>query len=492
MKPADHVTSKLAAVAALVVVAAALGAFVLTKGGQNAESRQHEDAQWQRHEKRSFSLEAPRSWSVAEQSGRVTIEGKRSETLVIWPFFVRGELGAESARFVALRLASKAVGDVTWADAATPRPGVLRLAGKTPQARVVAILLYSGGRAGTAASLYVTVAPAGEFGRAASTFARVLDSFEARGAPVAERQAPRFETWTDPVEGAFSVEAPRGWSTTGGTQRPSSLLVQASVSTTSPDSQVTALMTDAFPLYVEPNRVLEFGGISEGGTYVDPSGYSSPVRRYAPGARYVTDYVLPGHVRDAEVIRAQDQPALARRLATYGINSYDAGEVEYRFTRNGIPYTGGALCITERVDIGGFSGWHVWRLFLVEAPSERYAEGLAALRRLAGSFRIDPGWAARQAETTRQQSQIITEMSSDIGDTLSRGYWGRQQVYDALSERRSRATLEVEDLTDENGNTFRVDSGSDYYWIDPRGTIVGTDTQTRPGVDFRELVRVDS
>ena len=369
---------------------------------------------------------------------------------------------------------------------------MLRLAGDSPDAKVVAMLIYSGSRAGTAGSLYVTAAPEDTFDRTASTFARVLASFEARGAPVAKRTAPTFESWTDPVEAAFSVEIPSGWSTTGGTERPSTLLVQATASTTSADSQITALMTDALPLYVEPNQVLEFGGISEGGTYVDPTGYSSPVRRYAPGARYVTDYVLPGHDPDAEVIRFQDQPALARQLATYGINSYDVGEVEYRFTRNGVSYTGGGLCITERISIGGYTAWHVWRLLLVEAPSERYGEGLAALRRLAGSFQVDPGWAARQAETTRQQSGIITQMSNDIGDTLSRGYWARQQVYDALAERRSRATLEVEDLTDENGNTFRVDSGSSYYWIDPSGTIVGTDTHTQPDVDFRKLVGVGS
>ena len=484
MKSIDLGTSKLVAVVALVVVAAGVGTFVLARGGQGE--------QWQQHEKSSFSLEAPRSWSIAETAGRVTIEGESSETVVIWPFFVPGELVEESAQLVALRLASKAVPGVTWTEASTPRPGVLRLAGDSPNARVVAMLLYSGSRAGTAGSLYVTAAPEDEFDRTASTFARLLDSFEARGAPVAERQAPSFESWTDPVEGAFSVKVPSGWSTTGGTQRPSNLLVQATVSTTSADSQITALMTDALPLYVEPSQLLELGGIYEGGTYVDSFGYSSPVRRYAPGAQYVTDYVLPGHVPDVKVVRFQDQPALARQLATYGINSYDVGEIEYRFTRNGVPYTGGGLSITERIDLGVYQAWHVWRLFLVEAPSGRYGEGLAALRRLAGSFQIDPVWAARQSETTRQQSGIITEMNNDIGDTLSRGYWARQQVYDALAERRSRATLEVEDVTDENGNTFRVDSGSSYYWMDPKGTIVGTDTHTQPDVDFRELVGVGS
>ncbi len=83
-------------------------------------------------------------------------------------------------------------------------------------------------------------------------------------------------------------------------------------------------------------------------------------------------------------------------------------------------------------------------------------------------------------------------MNDDVRETLSSGYWGRQRVYDALSERRSKATLEVEDVLDDAaGVTYRVDSGSDYYWIDPSGAIVGTNTDTRPDVDFREIVRLD-
>jgi hypothetical protein len=40
------------------------------------------------------------------------------------------------------------------------------------------------------------------------------------------------------------------------------------------------------------------------------------------------------------------------------------------------------------------------------------------------------------------------------------------------------------------GRRTTVESGSNYYWIDQRGAIVGTDTDTRPNIDFRALVRL--
>jgi hypothetical protein len=35
-----------------------------------------------------------------------------------------------------------------------------------------------------------------------------------------------------------------------------------------------------------------------------------------------------------------------------------------------------------------------------------------------------------------------------------------------------------------------VESGTNYYWIDQRGRIAGTTTDTKPSIDFRQLVRL--
>ena len=148
------------------------------------------------------------------------------------------------------------------------------------------------------------------------------------------------------------------------------------------------------------------------------------------------------------------------------------------------------MAITERVsiDIGG--AWHPWRVVLVTAPHDRTAEAALAVTRLVESFAVDPNWASAQQKLTAAQSRIIAEQNQAVSAIISGGYWGRQAVYDALSVRRERANLEVIDLTDDAGNAYRVDAGSDYYWIGPDGTIVGTTTSAAPDVDYERLLEL--
>jgi hypothetical protein len=42
-------------------------------------------------------------------------------------------------------------------------------------------------------------------------------------------------------------------------------------------------------------------------------------------------------------------------------------------------------------------------------------------------------------------------------------------------------------VVDDTGREYRVDAGSDYYWIAPDGTILGTQTDAIPTVDFERL-----
>ena len=62
---------------------------------------------------------------------------------------------------------------------------------------------------------------------------------------------------------------------------------------------------------------------------------------------------------------------------------------------------------------------------------------------------------------------------------------------DELSRRRSNANRGVVDVIDQtSGQEFQVESGSNYYWIDHRGNIVGTDIYTRPTIDFQEMLQL--
>jgi hypothetical protein len=477
----------------LVTVVAVLVVLGGCGGGRSGTAQGVAAERWVSVDQPSFALEHPRGWTVrADQgTGQVTVSGDAGEQAIIRPFFVAAPLDEQGASSVLTHLASKALPGLTWDKPDPLRNGVVRVEAVAEGAAAVAVLNVAASPKGTAGYLYVASAPRPSWPQSEGLLARVLESFLARGRAVEEARAPRHVRWEDPAEKAFSVEVPEGWRASGGTVRPSTVLVQAEVEATSPDGAVTVAMGDHYPVFVEPNAVLSFGGIEEGGTYVDPSGYPSPVRRYAPGSAFIEEYVLPERAPGFEVTADRDRADLAGRLATYGINRYDAGEVDYRFQREGQQYRGSALGITEVISAGGATTWHTWRVYLAEAPADRYEEARAALLHLAATFAIDPGWAQGQARLTAEQSRIIADMGEAVSDTISQGYEGRQAVLDELDRRRSNATLGVEDVVDEaTGRPLKVKSGSDYYWIDPRGVVVGTETQTRPDLDFRELVRL--
>ena len=86
-------------------------------------------------------------------------------------------------------------------------------------------------------------------------------------------------------------------------------------------------------------------------------------------------------------------------------------------------------------------------------------------------------------------SQIVARSGQEISNIVSQGYADRNDYADSLSQRRSDATLGIERLDDPTtGRTYEVDSGSNYYWVDDRGTVVGTDTSVAPTIDFRQLI----
>jgi hypothetical protein len=476
-----------AGLAALAVAAVGFGVWRTVDRGREA----HEGGWVHTDHPDGFSLEHPEGWTVSAEAGTVRVAADGAEA-VVRPFFAQEEVSEEGAEAIASQLAATLLPEMTWEPPAVPAPGVVRATGSSPERRAVAVLTWVVSPRGTAGQIHVTSAPSAGYGAMAPTLARIVGSFALHGPPVDEGAGPTYQLWEDPAEGAFSLEIPEGWAGQGGAIRPSSVLVQGSFEATSPDGEVVMSLGDAYPFFTEPSDVLAFGGIGEGGTYVAPDGYSSPVEWYAPGASFVTRFLLPQRIPDAEITREEDRPDLAQQLVTIGINRYDVGEVEYRFVRDGRPFVGGALAITELLSTDVGSSWHVWRLYLFEAPEDRYGEAVSALLHAADTFAIDAEWAQMQAEITAEQSAIIADMGDAVSESISEGYWGRQGVLDALSERRSDATLEVEPVADPlTGEPIEVESGSNYYWVDPRGTIVGTDVHTAPDADFRELVRIN-
>ena len=107
------------------------------------------------------------------------------------------------------------------------------------------------------------------------------------------------------------------------------------------------------------------------------------------------------------------------------------------------------------------------------------------------SGRLNPAWVRMQQNITGNVSSIVAETGAHVAKVISESYWSRQSSEAETSRRRSNQILGVEDVRDPaTGRELKVESGSNYYWIDPRGNVAGTNTDNRPNLDYRELVRM--
>ncbi|HYF92362.1 MAG TPA: copper amine oxidase N-terminal domain-containing protein [Symbiobacteriaceae bacterium] len=457
-------------------------------------------AGWKTFDSGGLTLRHPPGWTVETgDGGMVGLVGTQGETLVIWPFFVQTALETGSAGALLKRMAGEIWPGVPMEAPESAGSGaVVAHAGQDGHVGT-ALVAWVNSPKGAAGYAYFAAAPDAVYRQSAATFGSVLQSIHLSGAPEsaggaessASAPALSFVQVRDPKEGAFSVEIPKGWTVQGGTVRPSLLLVQVDYTATSPDGEIRLWMGDYFPLYVEPSWILTAAGFGPGSTYVDDGGYRWRIDAYAPGKDFVTRHFLPERTGQVQITGATDLPALAAELATVGVNTFDAGRVQYRTIRSGKTYVGDAVAVTERIEVAGQVNWHLWRMFLYEAPEGRLAEAEAALQRMAESFAIDPQWAEMQAKLTAAQSKIITDMGHSISETINGMYQTRAASEDELSRRRSNATLGVTDVVDPaTGRGLQVESSADYYWVNQNGQVVGTQTYTSPGLDFRALVQL--
>lgn len=228
------------------------------------------------------------------------------------------------------------------------------------------------------------------------------------------------------------------------------------------------------------------------------------VRRYTPGAAFAKEYVAGRVARgcaDLTIADNRDRPDAVSGInaiySQYGLAGMSirlsAGEAAFRCRGGGQPMAGYYFAGTQHVQAAGMPGgiWNAEYLFGYMAPESKVAVAEAALDHILKSIELNPQWVAMQQNITANTSRIVSRTHADISRMISDSHWSRQQVGDEMSRRRSNATLGVEDVVDPaTGREMKVESGANYYWIDQRGTVVGTNTDTRPTLDFRELVRL--
>jgi len=463
------------------------------------------------------SLTAPSDWRLdpglaasvtaaygADRSGMVAIVSPDTEVL-IWPLFIPGTVAPPEPSVILDGYVARLLPTAGLPLSLSLDDRMATTSGRDGDRDVAAsVVLSEPSGAGTAAMLAIVRSP--DLIAASDTIAEVLASVRVQGAPVQDAPAGAL-TFTRVMasdEPAFTVEVPSDWSVAATLERRSGTVFHPTVALRSPDGGTTILWSGAtgsplFELYAITGLFVH----PEGATWAAVDGTTRIIRSPQP-AEVLARESLPGITEwmgcgTPEVTDTQPRPDLAAAVAegwTAWVARADYDAVEIRFRCGGA--TGTVRTITEYVGYAMTDPtisvqpqlWGVKQHVASIAAPGAEATAELVIARLYESFAFDPAWYQGQLGLQAGLSDIVTNAGRQMSDIVSRGYEERQDVYDALSQRRSEAIRGVERVEDTiTGATYEVESGSGYYWIDDRGTVVGTDVSIAPTVDFRALTR---
>lgn len=355
--------------------------------------------------------------------------------------------------------------------------------------------------------LYVVASKAESFEADRGILLAMLQSFRfgepraGAGKPAAPRVS--YARFSDPAEQAFTLEVPEGWRSQGGTSRRASVDLVHALETVSPDGRILIRFNDpSIPAFALPSPTLNFSGFPEGSWYSPGYGVRNMVRRYVPGRAFITGYLRQNAgagLERFEIVEEKDRPDVVDAfnriysgLQAYGVQfTQHAGEAAFRFERGGEPFVGYGLAVTQVVYMPSMNGgnWNVALLLLYTSPESEADFVQGVFSHMFQSIQWNPQWIASQQQLTRDVSRIVSQTGQEISNIISDAYWTRQGVLDETSRRFSNAILGTTDVADpETGRTWKVEAGHNYYWAKPGGdAVVGTETYTRPDIDFTPL-----
>ena len=462
-----------------------------------------------------FTVQTPAGWQAAgdRQSGRVTVTGPGREQVIVWPVFMAAAMDGRSAPAVLQRLAGASGVNAAWDTPQALPARAVRMTGRWGDRTAVASFTWTASAKGTAGYLFVVAAPNAVYRAEQDTLTRILESFRAAGAPIdgasksASPGAPavNWVRWQDPKENAFSIEVPAGWKVNGGLFRFAPLDTRPAWEAVSPDGQIRITGGDPqLGPFTEPNQVLAMAGFREGSEYSPGYGLRYIVRRYVSGAPFVREYVTaraPQFCTGLAITDNRDRSdadaainVIYQRYGTMGVMmQIHSGEVSFTCNRQGRAMAGYYFASTLRTQSAGMPGglWLAQNLCGYLAPRDQAQLAQSIAKHIVESGKPNPQWENMQSGITMNSSRIAAQTQEAVSNIISETYWSRQKTMDEISRRRENAILGTVDVVDPaSGKQIKVDNSANYYWMDNRGMIAGTQTDTRPNLDFRELTKL--
>lgn len=290
-----------------------------------------------------------------------------------------------------------------------------------------------------------------------------------------------FYTFTDPNEGAFSLEAPTGWVVTSGSGlvRP---YIDAGVvfGAKSPSGQGIFILDPYVPIYATPNAVLDFAGFTEGSQYDPSGGIAQPmvVRRYASASSFASSLLNTSGIT-ASNVAVVERPDLLQTVNPL-VSQQSAAEMSFNYNTGGQKMRAVLLVRTALIELSGTGTWYA-SVMEYYSPEDMMNETELLALHMQKSFKVDPAWAAREQAEVRKRLGILSQNQQDISEIISSTFEMRSRTMDELNQEWDNYILGVEDVYDPtSGEHYVVGSGSNYYWADAQGHVYGTDTAESP------------
>jgi hypothetical protein len=308
--------------------------------------------------------------------------------------------------------------------------------------------------------------------------------------PAAPNGGVVWQRYQDPLEQAFTLEVPSGWTTKGGMFRMGYSDHRIMVDMTSADGRVNLRLGDlSIPTYFLPNQFHHEGEVYDLGAQAQ-----GRVARYRSGEEFAKAY---GRVRFARLCQnLTPQPTtllpVTRLDPPPGATQASEGEATFACgDRTAYVYAQTAL-------MGGL--WQVSSLASYVAPEAQVPLARSIIQHSAKSFQLSPAWIQKQNQLDqdalvyqRQRQQArMQALSAQVRQFEAQMQGMRNQV--AAFERgqaQRNAQFEAMDhvisgitpATDPYGNTVSVFNGPhSRYWYNPgTGQKVNSDSSPGPG-----------
>lgn len=318
--------------------------------------------------------------------------------------------------------------------------------------------------------------------------------------PVAGFPLVEWRLFDDPTEHAFTMAVPSGWQVRGGVARRNALQFWPWLSAIAPDGMTIIAFGDpASQSYVLPSQRLAMAGLYEGKIYDSGAGVYYVINRYVSGPQYAVAYAqrhLPQFCSGGQFVSGRERPDLAARIGTLVIplTRITAGEARFTCQRNGMAmdaYVFAATSLSMTPMFGPDAGaWAPAYLIAYLAPKPIAAVAEQMVAHMLASIIVNPAWIGQNSELAVTVSHIATATGHAMSDTIMQSWQAKNATLDRIMEAGSRARLGIDIYRDpQTGTSYTVGNTHSYYWINPQGRIIGTDTDTAPN-GFSRMQRV--